>query len=273
MDAHAPAATIREEVVPVWTDGLAIHVKIAGSGPPLLFAHSAGGPRWTPFNDWLAETHTVYAPELPGTSAGEPRAIDKVETFADLVLAYEELVRALGIAGAVAVGESLGGMIVADLAAHFPALFSKVVLLSPAGLWLDEQPPRVVELISAPPEQAPEYLFYDSEGQIAKDFFRLPDDPELEPQVIAAAVWAQGCASKFLWPIPDQGLAKRLHRVAAPTLIVFGREDRVIPSAYGQQFADRIASSRLELIDRCGHIPHVESPERTRELVGGFLDG
>jgi pimeloyl-ACP methyl ester carboxylesterase len=271
MEAHATAGTMQEELVPVWTEGLEIHVKVAGSGPPLLFVHSAGGPRWTAFNDWLASSYTVYAPELPGTSPGDPRAIDKIETFADLVLAYEELVRALGIVGAVAVGESLGGMIVADLAAHFPALFSKVVLLSPAGLWLDEHPPHVIELMGAPPERVPEYLFFDSQGEIAQEFFRLPDDPELVPQIIAAAVWAQGCASKFLWPVPDQGLAKRLHRMTAPTLIVFGREDGVIPSVYGQEFAHRIASSRLELIDQCGHIPHVEAFDRTRDVVSEFL--
>jgi pimeloyl-ACP methyl ester carboxylesterase len=272
MDAHATAGPTREEVVPVWTDGLEIHVKVAGSGPPLLFLHSAGGPRWTPFNDWLAERHTVYAPDLPGTTLGDPRAIDLVETFADLVLAYEELVHALGIDGAVAVGESFGGMIAADLAAHFPALFSKLVLLSPAGLWLDEEPPRAIELISGPPERAPEYLFLDSGGEIAQDFFRLPDDSDLVAQIIAQAVWAPGCSSKFMWPIPDQGLAKRLHRVTVPTLIIFGREDRVIPSVYGREFAERIASSRLEVIDRCGHIPHVEQAGRTRELVAEFLE-
>ena len=272
MDAHATAGPLREEVVPVWTDGLEIHVKVAGSGPPLLFLHSAGGPRWLPFHDWLAERHTVYAPELPGTTPGSPRAIDLVDTFGDLLLAYEELVRALDIPGAVAVGESLGGMIAADLSAHFPDLLSKLVLLAPAGLWRDDQPPRAIEVISGPPERAPEYLFFDPQGEIAQDFFRLPDDPDLIAQIIAGAVWAQGCASKFLWPIPDHGLAKRLHRVVAPTLIIFGREDGVIPSIYGQEFANRIASSRLELIDRCGHIPHVEQYDRTRELVGEFLD-
>jgi len=263
---------MREEVVGVWAEGLEIHVTVAGAGPPLLFLHSAGGPRWTAFNDWLAERHTVYAPELPGTSAGDPRAIDRIDTFADLVLAYEELVGALGIEGAVAVGESFGGMLAADLAAHFPALLSKLVLLAPAGLWLEAQPPRVIELISGPPERAPEYLFFDPSSEIAQEFFRLPDDPEVIPGIIAALVWAQGCSSKFLWPIPDHGLAKRLHRVTAPTLIVFGREDRVMPAVHGEEFARAIAGSRLELIERCGHIPHVEALERTREAVGAFLD-
>jgi pimeloyl-ACP methyl ester carboxylesterase len=163
-------------------------------------------------------------------------------------------------------------MLVADLAAHFPSLFSKLVLLAPAGLWRDDHPPRAIELISGPPERAPGYLFFDPSSRVAQDFFALPDDPDLVPKIIAAAVWAQGCASKFLWPIPEQGLAKRIHRITAPTLIVFGREDRVIPSIYGQEFADAIAGSRLELIDECGHVPAVERLARTTEIVGEFLN-
>jgi pimeloyl-ACP methyl ester carboxylesterase len=264
-------AALREEVVTVWGGRVEVHVKIAGSGPPLFFAHSAGGPRWVPFLDWLAESHTVYAPDLPGTTPGKPRMIDNVETFGDLVLAYEELVHALGIEGAVAMGESFGGMLVSDMSATFPGLFSKLVLLAPAGLWLDEHPPTAVELIAGLPERAPAHLFHDPSSEVAQDFFRLPEDPDLLPKIIASLVWAQGCSSKFLWPIPDQGLAKRLHRVIAPTLIIFGRDDRVIPSAYGQEFAERIAGSRLEIIERCGHIPAVEQLEQTLELVAEFL--
>jgi pimeloyl-ACP methyl ester carboxylesterase len=271
MHAQASGVIHREEVLRVWNDQLEIHVKIAGSGPPLLFLHSAGGPRWVPFLERLSGEHTIYAPELPGTSPADPHAIHKVDTFADLLLMYEEVVQGLGIAGAVAMGESLGGMMAADLAAHFPALFSKLVLLSPAGLWREDRPPPVVELMSGPPERAPEYLFFDHRGELAQAFFALPEDPEQIPAVIAAAVWAQGCAAKFLWPIPEQGLTKRLHRIIAPTLIIFGAEDRVIPPVYGQEFAERIAGSRLELIERCGHIPHVEQLEAVYELVDAFL--
>jgi len=197
--------------------------------------------------------------------------IDNVDEFGDLVLAYEELVRALGIEGAVGMGESFGGMLVADMSATVTGVFSKLVLIAPAGLWLDEHPPLAVELTAARPERAPEYLFHDPSGEAAQAFFRLPADPDLIPAIIASLVWAQGCASKFLWPIPDQGLAKRLHRVTVPTLIVFGRQDRVIPSEYGAEFARLIAGSRLEVIEECGHIPSVERLDATKELVGEFL--
>ena len=273
MNASPAAAELREEVVAVWDGELEIHVKIAGSGPPLLVLHAAGGPRWLPFHHRLAESHTVYAPELPGTSPGDPYAINRIESFWDLVLIYEELVRALGIEGAAAFGESFGGMLVAELAANFPTIFSKLVLVAPAGLWRDDAPPGYFEMTSGAAERVPEFLFFDPTSEEAQALFALPEDPEQIPATIAWIVWAQACAAKFLWPIPELGLARRLHRVTAPTLIVFGREDRVMPAVYGEEFAKRIAGSRLEVIDRCGHIPTVEAFERTWELVSSFLAG
>jgi pimeloyl-ACP methyl ester carboxylesterase len=268
MNAEATFADVARTV---WNGEVEIHTRVEGSGPPLLFLHSAGGLRWGPFLERLAASYTIYAPQLPGTHPSDPYAIHKVESFWDLLLIYEELVGALGIAGAPAVGESFGGMIAADLAAHFPALLSKLVLLAPAGLWREDQPPRVVELTSATPEEAPGYLFADPGSEIAKQFFALPEDHELIPGLVASLVWAQGCSAKFLWPIPDHGAARRLHRVTAPTLIIFGTEDRVMPAVHGEEYAKLIAGSRLELIEGCGHIPHVEALERTFELVSAFL--
>jgi pimeloyl-ACP methyl ester carboxylesterase len=261
----------REEVVTVWNGELDIHVKVGGSGPPVLFLHAAGGPRWLPFHDRLAEDHTVYAPELPGTSPSDPYAINKIDTFWELVLIYEELVGALGIEGAAAVGESFGGMIAADLAAHFPAIFSKLVLLAPAGLWRDDAPPGWFEMASGGPEAVPGFLFHDPQCEAAQELFAMPEDPELIPTIIAALTWAQGCSGKFLWPIPDHGMARRLHRVSVPTLIIFGRQDRVMQAVYGEEFAKRIAGSRLELIEECGHIPHVEKAAQTLSLIRDFL--
>ena len=72
---------------------------------------------------------------MPGTSFGDPYAIHKVDTFLDLVLIYEEVLRKLGLKRPVAIGQSFGGMLMCDLAAHFPDIFSKIIPLDPAGLW------------------------------------------------------------------------------------------------------------------------------------------
>ena len=79
------------------------------------------------------------------------------------------------------------------------------------------------------------------------------------------------CTGKFTWPIPDKGLKKRLHRIKAPTLSVWGREDGLLPPVYAQEFADRIAGARVELVDEAAHWPHLEQTEVVSQLVEHFV--
>jgi len=271
MSGHTTAAAVRDEPVAVRDGRLRLHVKVAGSGSPLLYFHPLAGLDWQPFLDRLAERHTVYAPELPGTSEDDPHAIQEVDSLLDLLLAYEEALLALGIEGAAAIGQSFGGMLAAELASIFPALFRKLVLMAPIGLWRDDAPIPLVEMIAAPPEALPRYLFSDPQSPAAQAALSLPDDPELVPQAIAARVWAIGCASKFTWPLADHGLAGRLHRIAAPTLIVWGRNDALVPPVYADELASRIRGSRVALLDDCGHVPQVDQPEATQTLIADFL--
>ena len=89
----------------------------------------------------------------------------------------------------------------------------------------------------------------------------MPSDLEARVEAQAGLIWAQACTGKFVWPIPDKGLKKRIHRIATPTLIVWGRTDGVIPPVYAEEFARRIANSRVALIDAAGHVPHLEQAE------------
>jgi pimeloyl-ACP methyl ester carboxylesterase len=102
--------------------------------------------------------------------------------------------------------------------------------------------------------------------------FTPPDDPEAAIATIVGIAWATGCTSKFLWPIPDKGLHKRIHRIGAPTLVVWGQQDSLISSAYAAEFGRLIRGSRVETIDDCGHIPQMEQLDRTLTLVREFLD-
>jgi pimeloyl-ACP methyl ester carboxylesterase len=63
-----------------------------------------------------------------------------------------------------------------------------------------------------------------------------------------AFTWSLACTGKFVWPIPDKGLKKRLHRIAAPTLVVWGEHDSLVPTVYAQEFASRIPDARVELV-------------------------
>jgi pimeloyl-ACP methyl ester carboxylesterase len=82
-----------------------------------------------------------------------------------------------------------------------------------------------------------------------------------------------GVTGKFLWPIPDKGLKKRIHRIRVPTLLVWGKEDRIVPPVYAEEFARRIAGARVATVDQAGHAPQAEQPEAVARLVRDFLDG
>ena len=260
---------IAERTLTVWGGRLELTVQVAGKGAPLVYLHSAAGMAWDPFLDRLASDFTIYAPQVPGTTPGRPDAIHEVDDLWDLVLVYEEAIRELQLDGPVVIGQSFGGMLALELAASFPALFERVIVLDPIGLWLDDYP--VANWVAAAPEELAAMLFSNPDGEVARAALALPKDPDAMIAAIAAASWAIGSTAKFVWPIPDKGLAKRLHRITAPTLVVWGKDDKLISSVYAEEFGRRIAGSRVEVLDDCGHVPQLEQPEKTLALVTAFL--
>jgi pimeloyl-ACP methyl ester carboxylesterase len=269
MAHEAVTSRIDQRTVPVWDTRIELGVQVAGSGPPVVYLHPAAGLVWDPFLERLAEERTVYAPQVPGTTAGRPEAIREVDDLWDLVLLYEEVIRRLDLDRPAVIGQSFGGMLACELAAAYPRLFSRLVALAPIGLWRDDAP--VANWVAAAPEELPALLFCDPDGEAARAAMTPPEDPDAMAAAIAALSWAIGCTAKFVWPIPDKGLAKRLHRIEIPTLVVWGKQDNLVPVAYAEEFGKRIAGSRVEVIDECGHIPQLEQPEKTLALIGEFL--
>jgi pimeloyl-ACP methyl ester carboxylesterase len=258
-----------EEVVPVGGGRVEMRVQVAGSGPPLVYLHPAGGLAWDPFLERLSQERTIYAPLVPGTSPADPDAIDEVRDLWELVLLEQEALSALGLDGADVVGASFGGMLACELQATFPGRFGKLVLLAPIGLWRDDAP--VANWMMTAPQDLPALLFADPGGEVAQAALALPDDHDERADAIASATWTMGCTAKFVWPVPDRGLARRLHRIAAPTLVVWGTEDALVSPVYAEEFASRIADARVELLDGCGHVLQLERLEETLALVRGFL--
>jgi pimeloyl-ACP methyl ester carboxylesterase len=101
----------------------------------------------------------------------------------------------------------------------------------------------------------------------------VPADPAARVDALAPFIWAQACTGKFVWPIADRGLRRRIHRIAAPTLIVWGESDRIAAPLYGKEFAALIRGARVEYIEKAGHLPHLEQPEATVNAVLNFLNG
>jgi len=256
----------------VWDGRITTRVHTAGRGDPVVFLHGAGGLEWDAFLDGLAERFTVFAPEHPGTTPGDPDGIRAVDDLWDLVLYYDELFDALGLEAPAVVGHSFGGMVAAEVAATFRRRVSKLALLSPLGLWRDDAPvPNF--LVMDPSEYVP-LMVADQSGPLAQRFLAAPDlDSEAGQTAVIQTTWSLACTGKFFWPIPDRGLAPRLPRITAPTLVVWGHRDNLVKSVYADEFARRINGARVEVLENAAHFPHVEQTARTLTLVGDFLAG
>ena len=263
-----PART-KTRTLKVWNDTVEIMVRSVGAGPDLVYLHPAAGLVWSPFLERLSRHFRVHAPYFPGTDPDRPREVHKIDELWDLVLIYEEVIRGLDLGPVPVMGESFGGMLAAELAAHSPSLFERLVLMAPVGLWSPDIP--VANWIAAPPEAMPAMLFADPEGPAARAVLTPPDDPELAVQQTAALVWSIGSTGKFLWPIPEKGLRKRLHRITAPVLLVWGDADRLIPVDYAQMFADAIRGARVARLPKAGHALSFEAGDRVIEAAWPFL--
>lgn len=262
--------TMAPRKLKLWQGKIDTEVEIAGHGPPLVFLHGPWGlASDADFLHLLAATHTVYAPKHPGTSERDSEAVHQIDDWLDLVVYYGELLDRLALGKAVLAGHSFGGMLACEIAAASPERVSRLILIDPVGLWRDDLP--VKNWMILPPAELRAALFADPEGAQAEKFFRLPDETAMRIEVQAARIWSQACTGKFVWPVADKGLKKRIHRVAVPTLIVWGEADGIIAPAYAGEFAARIADARVMTVEKSGHLPHLEQAERVARAVREFL--
>ena len=221
-----------------------IRVHVQGSGPAVVFFHGPWGLTWGPFLDALARQFTVYAPEHPGTSPEDPDAIRHVDSLWDLVLCYDELLDQLKLRDVMLAGHSFGAMVACEVAALQPARVKRLALMDPIGLWLDDAP--VVNWMLQGPAEMPAYVFHQPDGPAAKAMFAVPAEAEAGALARTRLTWAMGATGKFIWPIPDKGLKKRIHRIAAPTLLLWGEHDRLVraPTPRSSRGRSRTRGSR-----------------------------
>jgi len=256
----------------LWLGRIDTEVEIAGRGPALVYLHGPWGlAPDRAFVARLADRHTVYAPKFPGTSRGNHDAVHALDSWLDLVVYHGELFERLELKAPAVVGHSFGGLVAAEFAAAAPNALSRLALIDPVGLWRDDLPVQNWMLLSDKARRPS--LFADPEGEAARRFFDVPKDEAARVDTLSQFVWAQASTGKFVWPIADRGLKQRIHRIAVPTLIVWGNADRIIAPAYAKEFAQKIAGARIEFIDGAGHLPHLEKPDAVVNAVAGFLGG
>jgi pimeloyl-ACP methyl ester carboxylesterase len=247
-----------------------IEVVQAGKGRDLLFLHGAGGhlPN-DPLIAALATKYRVSAPLLPGYGRSEGE--DGLRDMLDVTLHALDVLEKLKLKKPIVVGHSMGGMIAAEMAAIAHTEIEKLCLLAPAGLWLDDHP--IVDIFTKLPYELPALLFHDAElgRRLMTAGGGDMGDPEFLKQFLVMNARRLGMAGKLLFPIPDRGLSPRLRRITARTLIVWGREDALIPPLYGEAFKKAISKARLVRIAKAGHAVGQEKPEAVLKAIRDFF--
>jgi pimeloyl-ACP methyl ester carboxylesterase len=169
----------------------------------------------------------------------------------------------------------MGGWMAAEMAALRPREIGRLALAAPVGLWRDEAP--LPDMFGMMVHELVPYLFHDQTCPAAAQLLAMTElfgarDDRTDEQVELLISLVRGfrTAAKFLFPIPEHGLERRLWRIAAPTLVVWGAEDRLAAPLYGRLFVEKIPNARLQLIEKAGHLLALERPEPVAEAVARF---
>jgi pimeloyl-ACP methyl ester carboxylesterase len=247
--------------------GRCVQVHRGGQGSTIVWLHGPHGVRKNdPVIAELAKRHRVVAPVAPGFN--DVDELDDIRDVHDLALHYDDIFEALGLDRIALVGHSFGAMIAAELAAHVPKRVERLVLISPFGLWRDDKP--VADLFARPYATIDRILWKTGEAPpVMTDPVNFPNDP-VEKAV--TVVQAMTSVAKFIWPIPDKGLRRRLHRVSAKTLIVFGADDAFVPAIYADEFAAAIPGARKAVIPDAAHMVVYEKTPEVMRLIEQQLD-
>ncbi len=252
----------------VAVSGTPVEVFSGGSGPPLLFLHGGGGfGTFDPTSGPIAQRRTVYAPSHPGFF-GTPRP-DWVYTVTDVAHFTLSLAQELGLSEYVLAGHSIGGWIAAEMAAMGGNGVKGLALINAAGIKPEHSEIAEVFMVSAAtrlklgfhdPAQVPNYEYLTRE--------RTPEETAAEHSNMEML-------SRLSWKpyLHNPSLPHYLAKVNAPTLVVWGRNDAIIPLECGEMYRDAIPGASLAVIDDCGHSPQMEKPAEFNAAMTAFLDG
>lgn len=243
-------------------NGIKTAVMTAGQGEPLIFFHGGGVFHGFDFALPWTERFKVYIPFHPGfgDSGDDPEIVD----MHDYVLHYLELFDQLKLeSGLRLVGFSLGGWMAAEFAMEHRRRLHKLVLVAPAGLRVKEHPGT--DLFRIAPEQIPAYLVHD-----LKVIERhLPKEPDAD--FLAARYREMTAIARIAWEHPySHRLARWLHRINVPTLMVWGEQDRLLPHQQAATWAKLIPGAKAQTFGNAGHLVLDENPEAVK-AVAEFL--
>jgi pimeloyl-ACP methyl ester carboxylesterase len=275
------------QVQTIEVDGLPIRYLTAGEGPPMMLLHGAGDNAL----DWqwvlpdLAATHRVYAPDLPGSPDSARPAVDYSPAFFTRFTA--EFLDAVGIKRAAFIGNSLGGLIALRLALSEPTRVTVLILVDSAGLGRAVNPaftsvnvPGLSEA-AMPLWRTPIGAYQRAWGRAALLFAHPASTPrewlEEQRRLALSPGYLEAHLRALRAQVDPAGqrevLVDQLSVLKMPTLVVWGARDRVFPESQARVAAARLREGSLAIISECGHMPHVECPDRFLVAFDGFLDG
>jgi pimeloyl-ACP methyl ester carboxylesterase len=237
-----------------------------GSGPPLLLlAGEEALEADAPFADALAARYELVIPSAPGF--GFSNRPDWLTSVDDIAYVYLDLLERLALDRLVVVGCSFGGWIAAEMATKDDARFARLVLIDPYGIKVGGPTERdVADIWLLHPDEVLRRRWHDpAKGK--RDFPAMPED------VLRVIAQDRETFARYCWEpyMHDPKLKHRLHRIAVPTLLLWGREDGITSTAYGEAYRALIPGARLDVIPDAGHYPHLEQPDAVVRALNGFL--
>jgi len=257
-----------------WTEelveaaGSKLHILKGGTGQPLLLLHDElGHPGWLRYHAALAQHYTLHIPLHPG--CGQSDRLDWVMNMRDLALWYLDALDELGLGQVPVLGGSLGGWLAAEMAAMCPQQFKRLVLVGAMGI----RPPAG-EIFDMFLVVSREYLraSFTDPASVAEAQQLYGSDPA--PEQAEAWESARELASLVGWRpyMHDPALPHVLRRLRKlPTLVVWGRQDAIVPLSAGEAYHRAIPGSQLVVLDRCGHRPEIEQADEFVRVVCEFL--
>jgi pimeloyl-ACP methyl ester carboxylesterase len=248
--------------------GIALHLTRGGSGAPLLVLHhDIGSPERLPFYDALAERFTVLRPAHPGYDRSQRpewmRSVRDVAVVYQALLAGLEATRAPQSVSVVGLG--FGGWIAAEMATMAPRALRRLVLVGAMGVKPERGEIADQALVS--------YIDYVRRGfadQAAFDriYGAEPPTPTLEQWDLNREMTFRIAWKPYMY---NPTLPHLLGGVATPTLVVCGRDDRIVPLECGERYAKALGDARLEIVEGAGHFVEMEKPEALASLVTRFV--
>jgi pimeloyl-ACP methyl ester carboxylesterase len=253
---------MRESMIDV--RGQSLRLCEAGSGAPLLFLHGAGGPNWYPLLEMLSAHWHVIAPEHPGF--GRSSLPEWMMGVGDLAYFYLDFLEARELRDVHLVGHSLGGWTAAEIAVRSTSRLRDLTLLAPAGTV--SATTAYGDIFLWTPEEHARNSFFDQ--TMAEERIRALPNADFD-----VFLQNRSAAARLAWSprLHNPQLPTWLHRIDVPTLLVWGREDRIVPFVCHEAFLKNIPGAQLATFPRLGHALHSERPSEVAARMEAFFAG